>query len=245
MRSWTGPGNCLGQPWSCWSHPGRADRDPRSGLFGAPQEPRGKGLAASAGDAGQGGGGESAQGVLSHFPESPLPSKQLLTPLLQSQKHTGSEQSPAFALCPFHSNVSGPRSSSSLLGWWEIHTPHLDVPLDVKTLPGLPGMPWPKANMESSDPPWCRDRGGITDKTNPPKPLNRLNKGKLALKWNGCKAVGICVLTERSRLADVVIMVLRVGNNAQTVPDPLSPYISLQLLLQTLGAQILSLFFQY
>ena len=31
MRSWTGPGTCLGQPSSCWSNPGRAegeDRDP-------------------------------------------------------------------------------------------------------------------------------------------------------------------------------------------------------------------------
>ena len=145
MHSWTDPGNCLGQPSSCWSHPRRAegeDRDPPQAFLEPPRSPKEKGWQPLLGMLGR-----ERRGIYPRecflTPESPLPSKQLLTLLLQSQKHTGSEQSPAFALCPFHSNAWGPRSSSSLLDWWEIHTPHLGVPLDIETLSldslGCPG----------------------------------------------------------------------------------------------------------
>ena len=46
MHSWTDPGNCLGQPSSCWSHPRRAegeDRDPPQAFLEPPRSPKEKG----------------------------------------------------------------------------------------------------------------------------------------------------------------------------------------------------------
>lgn len=75
--------------------------------------------------------------------------------------------------------------------------------------------PWPQPNTESSDPHGCRGRGVISDNLPPsPKPPNRLNKGKLGLNEMGIKHSASVRSLKGGGLIVVVVLVLRVSNDA-------------------------------